>query len=85
MPSHATLHSAVSCAKMAEPIDLPFVLWTRMGRRKDKFSRIHQMAPICPHGRAHHGRAHWCHVANTIEGSVCIGDAALRQITLITC
>jgi len=24
----------VSCAKTAEPIDLPFGLWTRVGRRK---------------------------------------------------
>ena len=29
--------------------------------------------------------AHWRHVANTIELSVRGGDAALRQITLITC
>jgi len=26
--------SAVSCAEMAEPIDLPFVLWTQVGRRR---------------------------------------------------
>ena len=31
--------TAVSCAKMAEPIDLPFTLWPRMGRRKHKFNR----------------------------------------------
>jgi len=43
----------VSCAKMAEPIDLPFGLWTRVGRRKHKFNRIHQVAPICFHERAH--------------------------------
>jgi len=36
------LHSAVSCAKMAEPIDLPFGLWTRVGRKKHKFYRIRQ-------------------------------------------
>ena len=65
---------------MAEPIDLPFGLWTRVGRRKHKFSYIRQVAPICPHGRAR-----WRHVANTIELSVCGGDAVLREITLITC
>jgi len=27
MPGHVQRHSAVSCAKMAEPIDLPFGLW----------------------------------------------------------
>jgi len=29
--------------------------------------------------------AHWCHLANTTEPSVCGGDAALCQITLTTC
>jgi len=29
--------------------------------------------------------AHWRHRANTVESSVCSGDAALSQITLITC
>jgi len=80
MLEHARRHSDVSYAKMAEPIDLPFGLWTRVGRRKHKFSRIHQVAPMCPHGRAH-----WCHLANTIKPSVCGGDAALCQITLTTC
>jgi len=30
MPGHARQHSAVSCAKMAEPIEMPFGFWTRM-------------------------------------------------------
>jgi len=44
--------SAVSCAEMAEPIDLPFGLWTLVGRRKHnlKFNRIRRVAPMCPHG-----------------------------------
>jgi len=46
-------HSAVSCAKTAEPIDLPFGLWTLVGRRKHKFYHICQVAPMCPHWRAH--------------------------------
>ena len=29
--------------------------------------------------------AHWCHLANTTEPSVCSGGAALCQITLTTC
>jgi len=37
---------AVSCAETAEPIDLPFELCTRVGRRKHKFSRIRQVAPM---------------------------------------
>jgi len=38
----------VSCAETPEPIDLPFELWTRVGQRKHKSSRIHQVAPIYP-------------------------------------
>jgi len=50
-----------------------------VGRRKHKFSRIRQMAPMCPHERAH-----WCHTANRIEPSICGGNVALFQITLTT-
>jgi len=68
--------SAVSCAEVAKPIDLPFGLWTRVGRRKHKFNHIRQgganvrtledtFAP---------------HIANTIEPSVCGGDAVLCQL-----
>ena len=32
-----------------------------------------------------HGMAHWRHLSNTIEPSVCCGNAALCQITLTTC
>jgi len=38
---------AVSCAKMAEPIDLPFGLWTRVGPRSTSsvvFARWRQCA-----------------------------------------
>jgi len=34
----AQWHSAVSCAKTAEPVDLPFWLWTRVGPRKQTFT-----------------------------------------------
>jgi len=70
----------MSCAKTAEPVDLPFALWTRVGRRKHQFTRIRQVAPVCPHARAH-----LRHLANTVEPSVCSGDAFLCQITLTTC
>jgi len=70
----------MSCAETTEPIDLPFWLWTRLGQRKHKFNRIRQEAPICRHWRAH------CrHLANTIEPSVCGGNAVLCQSTLTTC
>jgi len=70
----------MSCAEAAEPIDLPFGLWTRVDQRKHKFNHILQVAPVCPHGRAQ-----WQHLANTIEPSICGGDLVLCQITLTTC
>jgi len=33
--------------KTAEPIHLPFRLWTRVGRRIHNFNRIRKMAPMC--------------------------------------
>ena len=68
---------------MAEPINLPFGLWTRVGlgcTNSIVFARWRQCAlmgdtlspdtPMCPHGRTH------CHhLANTIEPSVYGGDA----------
>jgi len=33
MPGHAQRHSAVSCAKTAEPIEMSFELWARVGSR----------------------------------------------------
>jgi len=43
MPGHAFWQSAVSCAKMAEPIDILFGLWTGVGRRKHTFNHICQV------------------------------------------
>jgi len=50
---HSRRHCGVNCEKMTEPIDLPFGLWIRLGGSKHKFNRIRQVAPMCPHGRAH--------------------------------
>jgi len=36
----------VSCARTAEPIDLPFGLLTPVGQRMHKFNRIRQVAPM---------------------------------------
>jgi len=36
----------MSCVKMAETVDLPFGLSTRVGQKKQKFNRIRQVAPI---------------------------------------
>jgi len=38
MTGLAWSHSAVSCAKMAEPVDLVFVLWTLVGMQEAKLS-----------------------------------------------
>jgi len=38
--------SAMSCAEKAEPIDLPFGLWTRAGQVKHKLNHICQVAPM---------------------------------------
>jgi len=51
----------VSCAKTAEPIDMPFAVWTHVGPRKYVLD----------------GGAHWYNLTNTTEPSMCGGDAAL--------
>jgi len=61
---------------VAALIDVPFGLWTRVGRKKHKFSRIRQVAPMCPYGRTY-----WRHLANIIKPSICGGDAALCQLS----
>jgi len=33
--------SAISCAKMAEPIELSFEMWTQVGPRKHALDRMH--------------------------------------------
>jgi len=76
----------VNCTETAEPIDMLFGLWTWVGRRKHKVnricqvSRIRQVAPMCPHGRAH-----WRHLSNTIKPSICGNDVVLCHLTLTTC
>ena len=53
----------VSPAKMSEPIDMPFGVWIRIGPRKHVLD----------------GDAHRRNLANTIEPSVCCGDAAFSS------
>jgi len=52
---------------MAEPIDMPFGIWTQFGPSEAFIRCI----------------AHWCCLANTIELSMCDGDVPRSQITLI--
>jgi len=56
---------AVSPAKTAEPIEMPFGIWTRVDPRK------HELG----------GGAHWRNLANTTEPSMCGDDAACCQIS----
>jgi len=60
--------SAVSCARTAEPIEMPFGIWTRVGPRKHVLG----------------GCAHLRNLANTTEPSMCGSDTTFRQITLTT-
>jgi len=69
MPRHARRHSAVNCAKIAEPIEMPFGLWNLVGLKE-----------AC----AIWG-AHTRNLTNTIEPSICGSDAACGQSTLTTC
>ena len=50
----------MSPAKTAEPIETPFGLWTRVGARNHVLDLS----------------AHWRHLANVIEPTMCGGDAA---------
>jgi len=63
----------MSCAETTKTIDLPFVLWTRVGRNNTS-SIIFTIGANVPTWRAH-----WRHLANMIELSVSGGDAVLCQ------
>jgi len=67
--AHCT-HSAISCTKTAEPIHLPFRLWTQVGQRMRKFNRIRQVAPMYSHRRTRYR-----HLSNNIEPSAYGNDA----------
>jgi len=60
----------MSCAKTAESTEMPFGIWTGVGLTKVTCIRW---------------GAHWRHLANTIEPSMCGGNGACSQITLTTC
>jgi len=41
MPGHVRRHSAMSCAKIAEPIKMSYGLWTRVGQRKQVLGGVY--------------------------------------------
>jgi len=57
----------VSCAKTAEPIQMPFGTWTRVSARNHVLD----------------GGAHWHHLANTSEPSACGGNASGPYVQLL--
>jgi len=74
----------MSPAKTAELIKMPFELRNCVGRRNHVLDGGSD--PPCEGVILRpHGKAHWRHLANTIELSVCGGNAALCQITLTAC
>jgi len=76
VPGHARRHSAVSCVKIAKPIDLLFGLWTWVDRRK----HVQSYSP---------GGANVPSWEGTLtppgEYDFAGGDAALCQTALTTC
>jgi len=65
---------------MAEPIDLPFGLWTRVGLKE---AQVQSHSPGGANVSSWEGTL--APLTNTILPSVCCGDAALCQITFTTC
>jgi len=59
----------VNPAKTAEPIELPFGIWTPAGPRKHVLGED----------------AYWRHMTNTVEPFMCGGDAVCYKTTLTTC
>jgi len=59
----------MSRAKMAEPTEMRFGTWTRMGQRKHVLG----------------GDAHQHYITNTTELSMCGSNMACCHITLTTC
>jgi len=57
---------------MAEPIEMPFGLWTRAGPKNHVLDVLG-------------GDAYWYYLLSTTEPSICGGDAAFCQVTLATC
>ena len=41
MPGHTPRHHVMSCAKMAECIEMPFGLWIQVGPRKHVLGAVH--------------------------------------------
>jgi len=65
---------------MAEPIDLPFGLWTRVGLKE---AQVQSHSPGGANVSSWEGTL--APLTNTILPSVCCGDATLCQITFTTC
>jgi len=75
----------VSCAKTAEPIDLPFGLWTRVGQKKYKFNRIRQVGAIVPSSNDEYDwtvrlRRRWGLMSNYFDHLLLCWNSVYRQL-----
>jgi len=61
----------VSCTKTAEPIDLPFGLWTLVSRRKHAFKHIRQVALLCEYNSTVRLRRRCGLMSNYFEHLLC--------------
>jgi len=78
MPGNVPQHSGMSCAKITEPIDLWFGMWSR-----GKKAQLQLYLPGCATVSSWEGTL--AQRGNTTEPSVCGGDVVLCHITLTTC
>jgi len=75
-PQHAQLHSDMKCAKTAEPIKIPFVLWTRVGPRKH--------CPFAfPCEGAFLGKGHARACLTTLCGELCKNSSTDRDVVWV--
>ena len=69
MPGHVRRQSAVSCAKMADLIEIPSRLWTRVGPKKHCIR----------------WGAHWRHLTNTTNLQCAVAMRSFYRIILTIC
>jgi len=77
MPRHLRRHSAVSCAKTVEPIEMPFGLWTGIGARKHVLDGVqipHAKEQFLGNGHARACRRHCRELCNKSSAVALMGD-----------
>jgi len=77
MPLHARQHTVMSCARMAELIDLV------VDSGGPKEAQVQSYSPGI--ASVPDTMVRWRNLVNTVESSACCGSVALCQITLNMC